>query len=109
MIFLEQIQHPVIGLENGLPAIPEPGKKRVPDWGAMLERTSSATLAALDRRMTGRRALVAALNGGTADFRLSESRAFIEGMTQQMASTMTLRDMPNCLRRPRSRNPRWRV
>ena len=31
---------------------------------------------------------LAALNGGTADFRLSESRAFIEGMTQQMASTM---------------------
>lgn len=31
---------------------------------------------------------IAALNGGTADFRLSESRAFIEGMSQQMASTM---------------------
>ena len=31
---------------------------------------------------------IAALNGGTADFRMSESRAFIEGMTQQMATTL---------------------
>lgn len=31
---------------------------------------------------------IAALNGGTPEFRLSESRAFIEGMSQQMASTL---------------------
>lgn len=31
---------------------------------------------------------VAALNGTTAEFRLSESRAFLEGMNQQMASTL---------------------
>lgn len=31
---------------------------------------------------------LAALNGGTAGFRLSESYAFIEGMTQQMATTL---------------------
>ncbi len=31
---------------------------------------------------------VAKLNGDSADFRLSEARAFLEGMNQQMASTM---------------------
>lgn len=31
---------------------------------------------------------IAALNGGTAEFRLSESRAFLEGMNQQMAATL---------------------
>ena len=31
---------------------------------------------------------IAALNGDTAQFRLSESRAFLEGMNQQMAATM---------------------
>ncbi|MEG7982411.1 hypothetical protein U2054_15590, partial [Listeria monocytogenes] len=31
---------------------------------------------------------IADLNGNTADFRLSEVRAFLEGMSQQVASTL---------------------
>jgi len=31
---------------------------------------------------------IADLNGNTPEFRLSESRAFLEGMSQQVASTM---------------------
>src|SRR3984893_190206 len=55
---------PVIHLAIRRPAISCPSQKRIRDRG-MLERTSSATIGAVDPGVTARRAIVAALNAAT--------------------------------------------